>query len=85
MPPLRTYIRYGPDAGRDSFARRVLGLWLWWRLWAQLAVLFAGMAVVGLYLPEGARFGFLIGLLSTTFASIFAADRYGITIGSEPS
>jgi len=85
MPPLRTYIRYGPDAGGNSFARRVLGVLLWWRLWAQLVVLFAGMAVIGLYLPEGAGAGFIVGLLSATFASMFAADRYGITVGGEPS
>lgn len=33
---LWAYIRHGPDAGGNDVKRRILGLYLYWRMWALL-------------------------------------------------
>lgn len=65
-----TYIRKGPDAGGSSATKRVIGLWLWWRLWAGMGVFLLGASLVGFYFPESERafYGFIVGLFTAVAA-----------------
>ncbi len=71
MTRVRRYVRHGPTAGGNSIPCRVLGLFLWWRLWALYAMLGVAMASLFLWTPfEPRLWGWFLGYTSATLAEV---------------
>lgn len=74
---LYRYVRYGPAAGGSSAWRRMLGLFLWWRIWVIFPLLMAAFYVLQNHQPasvDGRTWGFAIGIAVVTVYDIVTGD-----------
>lgn len=77
---VRHYIKEGPRAGGDSLPRTILGFYLWWRVWAMMAIVTAAFLVVG-YITDGAvegLYAFGIGIVTAWAVEAVSDDDFGV-------